>query len=212
VLVPPLLACAWTRTPNGRALRVARMTAVFTGAVVLLYAPVWAGAHLLQNVRENPAAVQYNNSLWENVSEAGARLLGVAATDVQHPWLDVSRKGLFAAAMGWMLWRGRRRTSLSTTMLRAWVLFVLSAAWIWPWRLGCPRIANGWHCSVFTHAGWTSRSRLCWRLPARPREPRRPSPGNWSAEACLRRSWPVKLPVRSTWPPRSRNSWPTANP
>ncbi|MDQ3854771.1 MAG: glycosyltransferase 87 family protein, partial [Chloroflexota bacterium] len=67
VLLPPLILVWMLDTPTVRRKLLAGLTAVSVAVVsaLVMYGPLWAGAAWLRNVRKNPAATRYYQSLWE---------------------------------------------------------------------------------------------------------------------------------------------------
>ena len=101
-------------------------------AVVALSLPFWSGAALAVNVMNNPAAHMYTNTLWELVSEGG-RWFRWTTEMIQHPYLDRVRTAAFAAGALWIVVRRRSRSRPWRTALELWLLFYLTASWVWPW-------------------------------------------------------------------------------
>ena len=136
VLMLPVLVVAWLRSlPEvGQRLRagIAAAGAAALSAIVL-YAPLWGGTALLQNVRNNPASREYQNSLWELL------VLEVISPDrdprisVFHSSLDVARYALLVAVYALLLWRLWRGMGLLDAMIWAWFAYFLCIGWIWPW-------------------------------------------------------------------------------
>lgn len=113
--------------------QLAAASAVSVGTIVLVSLPLWAGGALLSNVLTNPASAMYTNTLWELLSDLGARWLGVTTVAIQHPYLDILRGvALFGAAV-WVLTRGATRRDVPNVAFRLWLVFCLTACWVWPW-------------------------------------------------------------------------------
>lgn len=133
LLVPPLalriIAEARGRT---RARLLLTTLAVGAGTLLLLYVPLWAGTRLLTNIENNPASYIYTNTIWELISEGG-RWIGLTTVAVQHPYLDALRLAGFLVGLLWIVTRRSSARSLPRTALRVWLLFCLTASWVWPW-------------------------------------------------------------------------------
>jgi hypothetical protein len=133
LLVPPLalriIGAARGRT---RARLLLTSLAVGAGTLLLLYVPLWAGTRLLANIENNPASHIYTNTIWELISEAG-RWIGLPTDAVQHPYLDALRRAAFLLGLLWIATRRSSTRSLPRTALRVWLLFCLTASWVWPW-------------------------------------------------------------------------------
>ena len=114
-----------------RRLALAGVVAAVTMLFVSL--PLWAGGTLLRNVFDNPASGMYTNTLWEFASDIGARVFGVTTIAIQHPYLDVLRTGVFMIAAAWVLTRGASRRDVADVAFRLWLVFALTASWVWPW-------------------------------------------------------------------------------
>jgi hypothetical protein len=106
---------------------------VVAGTMAFLSLPLWAGTALLTNVLSNPASEMYTNTLWELISDVGAKLLGIRTVSIQHPYLDVLRIVTFMAAALWVLTRRASRRDVADVAFRLWLVFVLTACWVWPW-------------------------------------------------------------------------------
>ena len=105
------------------------------GAATMLFVslPLWAGTALITNVMNNPASEMYTNTLWETLSDIGASWLGVTTVAIQHPYLDVLRIGAFVIGASWILTRSPSRRDVPDVAFRLWLLFTLTACWVWPW-------------------------------------------------------------------------------
>jgi hypothetical protein len=136
VLLPSVARHLW-RQDEGRARyrRLAVSSAVGAVTVLAVSAPLWSGVALLRNAMDNPAARMYTNSVWELLSQAGSRWFGVYTVDVQHPYLDVLRGICFVAGLAWVLTRPATRRDVPQVAIRLWLVFCLTACWIWPWYL-----------------------------------------------------------------------------
>lgn len=132
----PLLALTWILSSQGARAKImaavgAGMATVVSGLV--LYSPFWAGTALLRNVRKNPAATRYYNSLWELL----ARKLVVGEGKGSLPDLlkefNTVRLYGFGAAYLLLIWYLWKRRSLADAWVWLWFVYCLWASWIWPW-------------------------------------------------------------------------------
>lgn len=134
LLLPPLaLAIARQHAGRTRVVRVATAVAIGVLSLVGLSVPLWSGTRLLSNISTNPASYLYTNSIWELISEAGPAWFGVRTVAIQHPYLDYVRLALFAAGAMWILTSAWTRARVAQASLSMWVLFCLTACWVWPW-------------------------------------------------------------------------------
>ncbi len=113
--------------------RLVVAAAVAAGTMLFVSLPLWAGGTLLKNVFDNPASEMYTNTLWEFASDGAARVFGVSTIAIQHPYLDVIRIGAFMIAAAWVLTRGASRRDVADVAFRLWLVFALTACWVWPW-------------------------------------------------------------------------------
>lgn len=180
LIMLPVLVVAWLRTLPGarerlRAGALAAGTAVASG--LAMYAPLWGGTALVDNIRDNPAAREYQNSLWELLvlrvlSPGHDPMMAVFNAD-----LDRVRNVLFAGVFAFLLWRVWRGMDLVDGLIWVWFAYLLFAAWIWPWYL-LPVIplaaARGWSRTTLVAIGLTLGGMLFWlgwpepALPAAP--------------------------------------------
>ncbi|HVL69113.1 MAG TPA: hypothetical protein VM364_17785 [Vicinamibacterales bacterium] len=134
LLVPPVAMRMAAATPPAARMRTfAGAAAVSLATMAALSLPLWAGAQLLVNIRSNPAAHAYTNTLWESLAELVAPLFGATAAAVRYPYLDAVRLALFAAAVIWVVsrrWAPRRPAHAAFAL---WVAFTLCVGWLWPW-------------------------------------------------------------------------------
>ena len=142
VLVKPfavLLAPALVRRmieqirPGSLVPQLAMVAAVGAATIIAVSLPLWAGAALFWNIQNNPASHMYTNTLWELISEAGPAWLGVTTVAIQHPYLDVLRVACFLAGAAWVLTRRASARDVPRVALRLWLVFCLTACWVWPW-------------------------------------------------------------------------------
>ncbi len=136
-----LLLLGWLRElperwARARAVVAAVVVAVASGAA--LYAPLWGGVSLLENIRENPAATRYQNTLWELFA---LRLAGspdkAVLESIQHD-LSPLRNALFAVLFLWLAWRLWNGANLAGTLALTWVAYCATAAYAWPWYFVLP--------------------------------------------------------------------------
>ncbi len=193
LLLPPLLI-VWLLTLEGwrRRARAAVVGAVVALAVALaLYAPLWAGGTLVENIRTNPAARAYQNTLWQMValrfavepSNRTARTMDEflrqqAVYDSVTAKVDVARNVVFAIAALYVLYRlVYKRMRLDDAWIWLWFAYCATLAWIWPWYfvLGMPLAAiRGPGRTVALSVGMTVGGMLFWlgwppyALPAAP--------------------------------------------
>lgn len=135
VLLLPALALRMAYSNSIGRTRVRRLlTAMAVGAVTVgaLSFPLWAGMRLLTNIQSNPASHSYTNTLWELIAAMGP-WLGVPAAALQHPYLDAVRMACFLTGTLWVLTRGWARRDIARTCFALWMLFSMTAAWVWPW-------------------------------------------------------------------------------
>ncbi len=137
VFLPPLVL-AWMRRLSGWRARIGAALAAGTvgiASALLLYAPVWSGTALFRNITRNPAATEYESSVWQLLGSFFAPTNDQARFDAVADNLDTIRHLHFAAAflvlMLW-LWKGHR---LSDTWVWLWLAYCLSLSWVWPWYL-----------------------------------------------------------------------------
>lgn len=134
VLLPAVARHLWLQCDERRRYRhLAIATGVAAATVLALSLPLWSGIALIRNAMNNPAASMYTNTLWELMSEAGPRWFGVSTVDVQHPYLDVLRGITFVAGIAWVLTRRPSRRDVPRVGIRLWLVFCLTACWVWPW-------------------------------------------------------------------------------
>ena len=144
VVVLPALLLRMLHATRGAARVRHVLTAVATGALTIaaLNLPLWAGTTLLDNIRDNPAAHIYTNTLWELVSEVGPRWFGRTTVDLQYPYLDALRTACILVGALWILTREWAARRVAPAALAFWLLFCLTTPWVWPWYF-VPAIAFG---------------------------------------------------------------------
>jgi alpha-1,6-mannosyltransferase len=134
VLLPPLVL-AWLALLPGldaRLRALAAAGAAAAGGALVLSAPLWAGTALLRNVRENPAAKEYLNSLWDLLSHRLEPVNAAARVAFQGD-LDVVRNAGFLLVFAALLWRAWDRREFTDVWVWTWVAYCLSLSWVWPW-------------------------------------------------------------------------------
>ena len=133
LLLAPLGLRMLQATPREHRPRVlATGAAVAIATALLLSLPLWAGTALLTNVTTNPASHVYTNTIWELISRAGL-WAGIDTVTIQHPYLDWLTTAAFLAGAIWILARRWPPQRVASTALLLWVLFCLTAPWVWPW-------------------------------------------------------------------------------
>lgn len=180
LLLLPVLIVAWMRSlPDARqqvrAAVLATLTAIVSG--LAMYAPLWGGTALLTNIRDNPAAREYQNSLWELlflkvISPDHDPMLAVFSSE-----LDWVRNILFGVVYLLVLLRVWRGANMTASMIWIWFAYFLFAAWMWPWYflMAVPLAAAlGPSRATAVVAGFTLGGMLFWlgwpepALPAAP--------------------------------------------
>ncbi|MFL5628779.1 MAG: hypothetical protein ACJ788_24625 [Ktedonobacteraceae bacterium] len=151
VLMPFVLIFVWKQAGRLKALRMVGLLAlVYTGAIMLLYAPFWQGGAILNIFHTNPTTSRNINTLVEFFSRLYNSL--IAASGYPLPPLNDSPAenfthtlsiGTFVVLYAWLCWRAiRGREALNTLpdLLRwlagAWFLYCLiGTPWFWPWYM-----------------------------------------------------------------------------
>lgn len=135
VLIPVLVAVyvLQQRGMRDRMLALLKAGAVGAATGLAAHAPLWAGAAPLTNVRENPAARDYLNSVWDLLSlRLHKAVPSWSVTSIQDR-LDIVRAAVLLVGLllvGVMFWR---RRSSPGAMFWVWFVYCLSLSWIWPW-------------------------------------------------------------------------------
>ena len=156
-----------------RRLALAGLVAAVTMLFVSL--PLWAGGTIVKNVLANPASEMYTNTLWEGASDVAAIWFNVLTVAVQHPYLDMLRGGAFIIAAAWVLTRGVSRRDVADVSFRLWLVFLLTASWVWPWYFvpalalaplaGAGRLPAATALTIGGLLFWTTwPERTAWRL------------------------------------------------
>lgn len=134
VLLPAVARHLWQQSaPQSRYRQLAFASAVGIAVMLLLNLPLWSGVALLRNALNNPAASMYTNTIWELVSETGRAWFGVSTVAIQHPYLDILRGACFFVGIAWVLTRRPSRRDVPQVAIRLWLVFCLTACWVWPW-------------------------------------------------------------------------------
>ncbi len=136
LILLPVLILAWLRSlptarERGRAALLSAVASLLSG--VTLYLPLWGGTALFDNIRENPAAKEYQNSLWEllvlEVLEPGRNpMIAIFNSD-----LDVVRNLAFVGVYLFLLWRFWRGADIVDSWVWVWFAYFLFVGWMWPW-------------------------------------------------------------------------------
>lgn len=167
VLLLPGLALRIYQT-SGSAASFARRTtgAILAGAItiVVVSLPLYAGLGLLANIETNPASHMYTNTLWEMFSGVVSGPFGLTTIAVQHPYLDALRTAAFLLGVVWILNRRWARRGVAHVALPLWIVFVLTASWVWPWyfvpAIALASVARGSWLAVA--AGLTAGGMIFW--------------------------------------------------
>ncbi len=151
VLMPFVLIFVWKQAGRIKALRMAGLLVlVYTGTIMLLYAPFWQGGAILNIFHTNPTTSRNINTLAEFFSRLYNSL--IAAVGYPLPPLDDSPAesfthtlsiGIFVVLYVWLCWhtiRGREALNTLPSLLcwlaGAWFLYCLiGTPWFWPWYL-----------------------------------------------------------------------------
>ena len=174
VLVLPALGLRIARQHGCRALVTPLIVCVV--AIAALSLPFWSGTTLVANVMKNPAARMYTNTVWELMSEGG-RWFGLGTADIQHPYLDRVRTAAFFAGVIWIVARRASRLRPWRAALQLWLLFYLTANWVWPWYF-VPAIALAplaGRSGIVTGSALTIGGLIFWRAWPAPT----PTPLEW---------------------------------
>jgi hypothetical protein len=114
--------------------------------------------------------------VWELLSEGG-RWFGLGTAGIQHPYLDRVRTAAFVGGAIWIVARRSSRRRPWRAALQLWVLFYLTASWVWPWYF-VPAIALAplaGRGGVVTATALTIGGLLFWRAWPAPT----PTPVEW---------------------------------
>ncbi len=120
-----------TRRPE-RMRTIAIAMAVGVGTILAINLPLWSGTRLLANISMNPASHMYTNTFWELLSGVGL-WFGVRTVDIQTPYLDWLRTACLLGGAAWILGRRWTHRGVAETAVPLWLLFCLTAPWVWPW-------------------------------------------------------------------------------
>jgi alpha-1,6-mannosyltransferase len=133
LLLAPLGLRILRATPPAHRTRVVAASIAAGAATSLaLSLPLWAGTAWLTNIIQNPASYMYTNTIWELISRIGP-WMGVTTVAIQHPYLDWLTTAAFLVGAAWVLARRWPPRGLAPAALYLWVLFCLTAPWVWPW-------------------------------------------------------------------------------
>ncbi len=136
LILLPVLILAWLRTM--RTARDRRRAAVLSGvgsvlSGVALYLPLWGGTAMFENIRDNPAAKEYQNSFWDllvlKVLSPGQNPM----VAVENSELDLVRNVAFVGVYLFLLWRFWLGAELADSWVWVWFAYFLFAGWMWPW-------------------------------------------------------------------------------
>ena len=148
LLLPPLALRLLDESGPGRTGRLVRASVAGAVTMVALSLPLWAGLQLFENINTNPASHGYTNTLWELTAITGASWFGITPESIQRPYLDALRMSAFFLGVLWVLTRPWGRRHVAKSAFALWLVFSLTAAWVWPWYF-VPAIA----LSVFAGRG-----------------------------------------------------------
>ena len=142
VLLMPALGMKIVRTPAPATWRrLAVPVLVFGATCFAVSLPLWAGVpNVLANIAKNPASYAYTNTLWEPLTTALAWVLGMPVAALREPYVGAVRMAIFLTGSAWVLTRPWARRDMAKTSFALWMLFTLTAAWVWPWYV-LPAIA-----------------------------------------------------------------------
>lgn len=135
IIVVVLAPIVWAATIDQRGLaaqaRVAALMAATIAVTALaIYAPLWAGRAIVDNVSVNPASSEYLNSVWQllrtgPVMEPDERFVAPAE--------KLALLLAFGACLIVVLHRLYRGAALAESVAWTWLAFCGSLAWVWPW-------------------------------------------------------------------------------
>jgi hypothetical protein len=111
----------------------ARAITIGIVSLVAISLPLYAGLRIVENIAGNPASYLYTNTLWELVSTAGERWLGIGSWYIQNTYLDALRSACFLVGVVWIVSRRWTRRGAAHVALSLWIIFLLTASWVWPW-------------------------------------------------------------------------------
>lgn len=131
VLAPMTLAVVLARRTVDARLRVFGVLALATtGTALALYAPVWAGTAILDNIRSNPASHEYLNSVWQLVLRGADMMPDERFVQTgERLTLTIALLVAMGAAL-FHVWRGR---ALEDAVGWTWLAFCGLLSWVWPW-------------------------------------------------------------------------------
>lgn len=135
-LLLPALVLAWALSVSGALARVRVMVSAAAVAALgglALYVPLWGGSALFRNALANPAATDYQNSLWQLLLKKTVNVTDMATLLAMTHNLDLVRNLLFVAAFVYLTYRLAKDRQLIESWVWLWFAYCLSLAWIWPW-------------------------------------------------------------------------------
>lgn len=135
LLLLPLLVLQWMGRLSGVRARLGAAVSsglLFCVSALVLYAPLWAGDALLRNVRTNPAATEYENSLWHLLNWRYYVFTG-REQYIPSAYVDGVRNVLLVGVLLFIALRVWRGCDLRDAWVWLWIVYCLSASWIWPW-------------------------------------------------------------------------------
>jgi hypothetical protein len=151
LLVPFVLIFVWKRTQHEvRLFMIVKLTFIYAGIIVLLYAPFWQNGAILNVLRTNPTTSRDINTLAEFLSRLynsitarlgypPAPLNGSPAENLTHT-LSIAIFVILYALLCWQALRTPRSLNTLPSLIRwlafAWLLYcAIGTPWFWPWYL-----------------------------------------------------------------------------
>lgn len=135
LLLLPGLAMRIYQTRRSRMGWIGQTAGAIAIGVVSLAAmslPLYAGLRIVENISGNPASYMYTNTLWELVSDVGP-WFGITSGYIQHTYLDAVRTACLLVGVVWIMSRRWTRRGAAHVALSLWIIFLLTASWVWPW-------------------------------------------------------------------------------
>src|SRR5437588_2919479 len=151
LLVPFVLIFVWKRTQHeARLFTIVKLTFIYGGIIILLYAPFWQNGAILNVLRTNPTTSRDINTLAEFLSRLynsitarpgypPAPLNGSPAENLTHT-LSIAIFVILYALLCWQGLRTPRSLNTLPSLIRwlafAWLLYcAIGTPWFWPWYL-----------------------------------------------------------------------------
>ena len=151
LLVPFVLIFVWKRTQHEvRLFTIVKLTFIYGGIIILLYAPFWQNGAILNVLRTNPTTSRDINTLAEFLSRLynsitarlgypPAPLNGSPAENLTHT-LSIAIFVILYALLCWQALRTPRSQNTLPSLIRwlafAWLLYcAIGTPWFWPWYL-----------------------------------------------------------------------------